>query len=272
MTYQLAIQKHSLADPAGNRIDDYQSPIMSVSTTAGTPRLFHNENHFDGDDADLNSNDDVAVAYDKRALRNGERATAENFSNSSDGITGIMLDLQNATGNISPSDFEFRTGNTDDTSSWRPLQFTPTLATHATSLGQRVSLAFPSGTITNTWLQVRVLANPNTGLQVDDVFYFGNLIGDTGNGNEAAVVDFADWQLVYAELFSQSSITSRTDFNRSGQTDFADLQLLFGNLFASIELIQPYEPSNLQGSPAGWWVKRFRLKKTLAPVTQANTS
>ena len=40
--------------------------------------------------------------------------------------------------------------------------------------------------------QVTVLANDHTGLAADDVFYFGNMIGDTGNSAADTNVNSSD--------------------------------------------------------------------------------
>ena len=45
----------------------------------------------------------------------------------------------------------------------------------------RVEIIFADRLIMNHWLEVSVLAGLRTGLIADDVFYFGNLAGDTGN-------------------------------------------------------------------------------------------
>ena len=47
----------------------------------------------------------------------------------------------------------------------------------------RVTITFADNAIQNQWLQVTVLANENTDLEEDDVFYFGNVVAETdGNG------------------------------------------------------------------------------------------
>ena len=49
-----------------------------------------------------------------------------------------------------------------------------------------MELTWPTGAIKNAWLEVQVLANPDTGLAdlgglyagLGDVFYFANVVGD----------------------------------------------------------------------------------------------
>jgi len=55
-----------------------------------------------------------------------------------------------------------------------------------------VTLVWDDGAIKNTWLQVTVKATVNTGLTANDVFYFGNAVGETGNSPTDAVVNSTD--------------------------------------------------------------------------------
>jgi 8-oxo-dGTP pyrophosphatase MutT (NUDIX family) len=47
----------------------------------------------------------------------------------------------------------------------------------------RVTLVRADGAITNQWLEVTVKPTQRTGLTTADVFYFGNLIGESSDGN-----------------------------------------------------------------------------------------
>jgi hypothetical protein len=48
------------------------------------------------------------------------------------------------------------------------------------SPGARYAITWPDGTVRNRWLEVTVNPSARTGLATPDVFYFGNLVGDTG--------------------------------------------------------------------------------------------
>jgi hypothetical protein len=96
-----------------------------------------------------------------------------------------MIDLA-GTGthaSITASDFAFKVGNNNSPSGWGPG---PAPAAVSVRLGagvsgsDRVEITWASGAIVNTWLEVQVLANGRTGLPANDVFFFGNLVGDTG--------------------------------------------------------------------------------------------
>jgi hypothetical protein len=87
-----------------------------------------------------------------------------------------------------------------------------------------VTITWDDNVIQNQWLQVTVLADTNTGLADDDVFYFGNAIGESGDNPANAVVDYQD------ELASRTHksgipiapITSPYDYNRDGRVNATD--------------------------------------------------
>jgi hypothetical protein len=56
----------------------------------------------------------------------------------------------------------------------------------------RVTLIWPDNAIQEEWLQVTVLADTNTGLAANDVFCFGNAIGESGNSTANAIVNSTD--------------------------------------------------------------------------------
>ena len=63
-------------------------------------------------------------------------------------------------------------------------------ARHGVGGSGRVTITWADGAIRNEWLQVTVNPTAVTGLTAPDVFYFGNLVGDTGDA--ALSVDAAD--------------------------------------------------------------------------------
>ena len=60
----------------------------------------------------------------------------------------------------------------------------PTRITVRPGAGQdgadRITLIWADNAIRNSWLQVTVLATDATGLAANDVFYFGNAVGESG--------------------------------------------------------------------------------------------
>ena len=154
--------------------------------------IFYNNSYYDGDDPAANANDDTAIATDKVALQPGELATFANYTSYTRGINGVMIDVADAAGTATLDDFAFQVGNSSDLRDWTTLE-APNLPTVTVRAGagvggsDRITLAWPDNTIEQQWLQVTVLAGGNLGLVADDVFYFGNAIGDSGEGNPSGV-------------------------------------------------------------------------------------
>ena len=65
----------------------------------------------------------------------------------------------------------------------------------------RVTITWDDAAVKNAWLQVTVLANQRTGVPADDVFCFGNLVGETG--------DAASWRTVGTPTSYASARNSR---------------------------------------------------------------
>ena len=211
--------------------------------------IFYNNSSFDG-----TSNSD-AIAPDKVALREGQTATFENYTSYSRGINGIAIDLFNA-GNISASDIGLRFGNADDVATFETLNSGSTIINLTTEIGagvngsDRVFIEFADEAITNGWLQVTVLANSNTGLTANDIFYFGNAIGESGNASVAsgmvaanAIVNVADVSVARNNQtgFGSVDIRNTLDFDRSGVVNLADISIPRTNQsgFTPVILITP---------------------------------
>jgi hypothetical protein len=91
----------------------------------------------------------------------------------------------------------------------------------------RVTINWPDGAIVNKWLQVTVQRFA-TRLPSADVFYFGNLAGETGDGPAGATtlsVTARDLALTRTALFSTAPVNNRFDFNRNGVVDVLDFTL-----------------------------------------------
>jgi hypothetical protein len=65
-------------------------------------------------------------------------------------------------------------------------------------------------------------ANANTGLGASDVFYFGNVAGESGNSVADALVDLDDAFDTRTQGHPSVDASSRYDYNRDGQVNPAD--------------------------------------------------
>jgi hypothetical protein len=197
---------------------------VPAASVAGR-HLFYNNSAYDGNGAALGAQDSAAIAPDKVALLPGETATEVNYSNYAHGINGVAIDLQNSLGiNFSTADFTFRMGNTGSPGNMT-LAPAPSnifaLQNGGANGSTRLFISWPDGAIKNTWLQVTVHANANTGLASPDVFYFGNAAGETNNLAGNTIVNGTD-VIAIRNHAGAAAITSWHDLNRDGTTDAAD--------------------------------------------------
>ena len=226
--------------------------------------VFYNNSSFDS------ASDSAAIATDKVALRNGETATFENYTSYIDGINGIAVDLFSSNGLVA-SDLQFKFGNGDDVDAYATLDSASIITNLNTVAGagvngsDRVLIEFADGAITNGWLQVTVLANASTGLTDDDVFYFGNVVGESGNDPTNAIVNLSDISNARTNQtgFGSTDVLNVLDFNRDAVVNLADISIARTNQsgFTQINLITPTSSS---ASPSN--------KLPTATVTTASTS
>jgi len=192
----------------------------------------------------------------KRALLPGETATFVNYTSYLLGINGIMVDIANPTKpeGLDASDFEFRVGNDNDPVGWQEAPAPAGIAVRPIDEDgdgaadfYRVTILWedyctynpdlpgswkyeinPHG-IGNQWLQVRVLATEDTGIPADDVFYFGNAIGETGNTYGTAspntfvnATDAVGVRHHPHNFVNPAPASDPYDFNRDGRVDASD--------------------------------------------------
>ena len=187
--------------------------------------VFYNASAFDGGGAAANASDDAAVATDKAALLPGAAATFANYTSYSRGINGVMVDVSGLLADLTAADFALHVGNDADPGSWTnaPAPLSVTRRNGAGINGSdRITLTWADGAIKNTWLRVTVLANGRTGLPSADVFYFGNLVGETGDSTTSAIVTAADVLAVRSAARATAPLTHVADFNRDGRINVTD--------------------------------------------------
>jgi hypothetical protein len=113
----------------------------------------------------------------------------------------------------------------------------------------RVTLVWPDGgsgaAVTGAWLRVTVKATADTGLPSPDVFYFGNLPGETGDAGPPWRVDEADFNAVRSRLGGGVVAgQSNYDFNQDGVLNVRDLVVARANVGRTLEgLTAPGAPA-----------------------------
>jgi glucose/arabinose dehydrogenase len=145
--------------------------------------VFYNNSAFDGRDPAANQADEGAIA-NKAALLPGQKASFSNVTSYSRGINGIMIDVENlaASATVGPSNFAFHTGTGEGKWAEAPA---PTISLRrgaGPNGSDRITLTWPDGRIVNRWLRVTFIPPSPQAIPINqDVFYFGNLRGETGD-------------------------------------------------------------------------------------------
>lgn len=231
--------------------------------------VFYNQSAWDGNAVAADSRDDAALAPDKAALLTGVKAGFANYTSYSRGLNGIMVDVAGLPlgTSLSVSDFVFRTGNNSTVSGWTaapdPLASGGVTVRRGAGVGNsdRITLVWGSDAVSKRWLQVRVKATTPTGLWADDVFYFGNAVGESGNSpGTNAVVNATDEIRARANprsLLSAAPVTFNFDFNRDKQVNATDQIIARANgttPLNALQLITPSAPSSaaLASTTASW--------------------
>lgn len=277
----------------GWNIDDVivtGSPVVDPAVVGR--HVFYNNCAFDHYDPGASGADDAAIApppslFDaselgkqlgKQALRPGETATAIHYTNYSKGLNGIMVDIAGLAGRTpTAADFRFLVGNSDDPGQWTaapaPLSVTVRRG-EGVGGSDRVTIIWADenpltpgrehGAISNQWLEVTVLADGSggsLGLAEDDVFYFGNAIGDTydqaGDAKVNATDILAVRQAAPHAADNPAPVYDAYDFDRDGRVnpDSADEEIVSRNqtnFLSALKLITA--PTTSPAPPAGDWL------------------
>ena len=234
------------------------TPGLQAGTIVLERVIFYNNSAFDTGGTRTDAD---AFAPDKTALLPGQTASFANYTSFSSGINGIAIDVAHPAeaSQIELGDFAFHVGRDDDPSSW--LEAPTPVVTVQPDAGRggssRILLTWPDEAIVDQWLQVTVQsASLAIGLASDDVFYFGNAIGETGNDSDNTLVNAAD--AVGARdnprgALNPATVTDRFDFNRDGAVDAVDMILARNHAtspLSGLRLITSPLPAPVASGPA----------------------
>ena len=228
---------------ADGEVEDHRLRIGRRPQVVGH-HVFYNNSNFDGKNPEPNAKDDGAIAPDKTALLPGQTATSANYTSYFRGINGIMVDLIGLPtalpGETVPAigidSFEFRVGNSNDLTTWNsaPRPSSITVRPGAGDGGSdRVTVLWEDHAIAKQWLQVTVLAGDATGLSLDDVFYFGNAVGESGNSTIEAKVDAFDMLAArnnQRSFIDPAPIDFFVDFNHDERVNALDMLVARNNV------------------------------------------
>ncbi len=226
-------------DLAGNVGTDSTTGELQILSAVVGRHIFYNNSKWDADPANpmgdpaANAYDDNAIAAEnssdphlsKAALLPGQTATFNNYTSYSLGINGIMVDFDHLPGTVTAADFEFKMGNTTTPDTWLAAPAPLSVTVRQVNGIDRVTIIWADNAIQNTWLQVTVKATANTGLAQNDVFYYGNAVGESGDDTTNTLVNSADEmgaRLNPSTPFNPAAIDNPYDYNRDGLVNSAD--------------------------------------------------
>ena len=213
-------------------------PGTAVGTVAASGvvgrYVFYNNSSLDGLSPALEAADDRAIAADKVALLPGQTPSFANVTSFSRGLNGFFIDVAGmAPGAVlTPLDFAFNIRRAGSSPAWFSIGDIPAITTRpgeGVGGSARITITWPDNLLRNAWVNIVMLPNILTGLSASDVFYFGNLVGDTG-GAGLPRVDAADLTRTFAAVStSDPAMVSRFDINRDGLLNIHDARLVRAN-------------------------------------------
>jgi len=228
ITFELRLE----ANGANTGPDQAQVNVDNVVVLTELPaQLLAGSVFFDGSSFDSDADGDAASTLQKSLLEPGQTATAANYTSSSAGVTGLIFDFVNPDGAVDLSDFTFTTGldNTPDDWAAAPdptVDFQPGAGVGGTD---RVLLTWSSAdAIKDAWLEVTIHAGGNTGLGSEQVYYFGNIIGDVSGDGLTNATDVL--QIWANRRFADNPATVEDiwDINKDGLTNATDVLQAWG--------------------------------------------
>ena len=208
-----------------------QTTVDLISAVNGR-ELFYNDSKYDHKTPGISTSDDGAIAIDKTAYLPGTgAATVASVSSFIRGINGIMVDLQGAGAHSSISlanilnDFTFKMGDSNAPDTWATAPNPISLSVRAgagTGGSDRVELVWADNAMRETWLEVQVLANSDTGLESSDEFFYGNAPGDDFIGETTLFATSAQDDVDARAHIGTATITNLYDYNKDGFVNASD--------------------------------------------------
>lgn len=231
ITYTV-IAEDRVGNTATDSLTAVKTTIQSGDTTVAGRHVFYNNSFFDGNNPAIDAADDAAIDPSKSAYLPGSgQAQLENITNYSRGLNGIVIDLAGGGAHtaINANDFMFRVGanNSPDTWTAAPAHTAISVRPGAGANGSdRVVITWADNAIQNTYLQVQLLPTDRTGLAAPDVFYFGNLVGETAGatpqGDFARTIAADGGAILVTGTQLDVGISNRFDIDKSNSVTVAD--------------------------------------------------
>jgi hypothetical protein len=183
---------------------------------------------------DAGGDDDAAIDPVKTPLLPQGTASSDNYTSYSRGINGIMVDVDGLPGTPTVGDFGVSVNQAaaPDTWSTGPAPESVTVRPgEGVGGSDRVTIVWADGAILNQWVEVSMLPGANTGLGAADVFYAGNVVGDT---NDDGRIDAGDLTALVSELGMRGGAELLADVNIDGRVNLTDVTIMRSNFGTSL--------------------------------------
>ncbi len=213
--------------PAWDFVGDPLPAILSS-------HVYHSD--FTGSGTDWAAIDNTKVPLKRPPHRNTVDATIDNMVNSAAGITGVVFDVQGLPNTLSVNDFAFRwspQGAFDDNLPKDEWQLAPQPVSIETFDGSpnRVLMQWNSGTILNRWLRITIKANENTGLEQEENYYLGHLLGEmSASSTQSYDVNFSDLAEIRGQAGNEADASNAADIDKNGMVNFSDVMAARSNV------------------------------------------
>ena len=219
-------QDWQLPDWSGGTMDwgvvNWTGTPVAVTVNPAPVEVVARQIFYNNSGWDAGGDDDAAIASDKSPLLPGGIASSANYTGYSLGINGIMVDVYGLVDTPTAGDFGIRVNDMNpDTWSDGPA---PDVSVRPVDGLDRVTLIWADDAIRNQWVEVTVRATANTGLAVDDVFYFANLVGDCDGNGEVGSSDYG----TFVGEFGLRGDGLAADFNGDQRVDITDFTIMRG--------------------------------------------
>ena len=170
-----------------------------------------------------------------------QTTTVTNVSNYFHGINGLVFDVNYlATATLTAADFIFRIHTNTVLETANPFAWAaapnPAVVSVTPGFPSRIRLEWANNAIQNTWLQVILKANTNTGLTAPAVFYVGHVAGE-GTLTAPYRVGAPELSAIQVAISSEiRSITDVRDVDKSRRVGATDLSFVQSRLSATVVL------------------------------------
>jgi len=218
-------------DPEGDWVEDTFTVTVDPGAEVVGRHIFYNNSALDA-----GGDDDAAIDPVKIPLLPQGTASSDNYTSYSRGINGIMVDIDGLPGTPTIGDFGVSVNQAaaPDTWSTGPAPESVTVCPgEGVGGSDRVTLIWADGAILNQWAEVSVQPGANTGLGAADVFYAGNVVGDT---NDDGKIDAGDLTALVSEFGMRGGAELLADVNIDGRVNLTDSAIMRGNFGTSLGL------------------------------------